>query len=708
MAFSMVFKVVDEATAAIRRIAGALAEPVTAAATVGEAGEKAAARFGRGMDHAAARVRELGRSLHHESEKVIEFARASGEAAEKFANSFGGMGAMVAEGFSLKKVAGDEEFWQRQKINYDMTGAAVESLKEKVDDAAEKYGIDQTKLTQVYEAFRQGGGSAGVFAGTVGYAAAAMQTMGISAKDTGDMFAVLQTKMHLTKPKQFLDAMSLIQERMRFTPGGGQAFAAMLDRMGDSMQNLGLKGPAAVNALSAVFAVAAKGAGGDPERAEMATEQWLRRLTTTDGQAKMSEAIGKSVLDKHNNLRSPVWIMKKLVAAYERAYKQPVDQRQYAIEKLNTIVGPQAALMFQNVAGDIAATGHSATFNRILGAKGNSAVFLGQAHQDAATLSGAFGKLASSMERASEALFTGPIRVFAEALNAGGDALAKVVVGLAAMATLGHAISWVAGAVKGFRLLGAALNIGALIGRVGAAFQWLRGAMVGLRMMAMVSGLNEIAAGFVPVIARSLAWAAAMMANPATWIMLAVVAAVALLGVGIYELYKHWTSIWGCLRGPVMAVVTPVVILADVLRWALGAALEGVWNHAQTVFAGIERTIVALWQKLESLAAKAGGWMHTHIGKPMADAAHWAAGETEHAVHAVMGTPAASRSDAVPSLRDHLPADRIVGPQAVSHKMAGTLTVRIHGLPKGATVSADHSSDNLTLHLDRGAVMAGA
>lgn len=40
----------------------------------------------------------------------------------------------------------------------------------------------------------------------------------------------------------------------------------------------------------------------------------------------------------------------------------------------------------------------------------------------------------------------------------------------------------------------------------------------------------------------------AMLANPITWIVLAIVAAVALLTVGIYELVKHWGTVWKWIK----------------------------------------------------------------------------------------------------------------------------------------------------------------
>jgi hypothetical protein len=41
----------------------------------------------------------------------------------------------------------------------------------------------------------------------------------------------------------------------------------------------------------------------------------------------------------------------------------------------------------------------------------------------------------------------------------------------------------------------------------------------------------------------ALGWAAALIANPIAWIVLAVIAGVVLLGVAVYEVVKHWKDI---------------------------------------------------------------------------------------------------------------------------------------------------------------------
>jgi TP901 family phage tail tape measure protein len=73
----------------------------------------------------------------------------------------------------------------------------------------------------------------------------------------------------------------------------------------------------------------------------------------------------------------------------------------------------------------------------------------------------------------------------------------------------------------------------------------------------------------------------AMLANPITWIVLAIVAAVALLAVGIYELVKHWGAVWGFIKR----------ISLDVWHWLVDA-WNWTWNKIMAVVGWIKSKII--------------------------------------------------------------------------------------------------------------------
>jgi len=555
LAFSLIFKLIDAATAPIRGIAAALAEPAQAAVAVGEAGEKGATRLGAGMDRAQGNVHRLGDAFKAPIARLAELGKAAGEAAEKFSRSFAGMGALVAEGFSIRDVAGQEEFWRRMQINTGMAGGAIEHLRGTIHGAVADFGISQNSMMDAFKSFKATGGATEVFEANARSIGAAIQIMGGHAEEVGKLFSTLQTRMHLERPEDFLNTTALIKKQLTGIDGGLTAFAEASDRLGDSMESLGMKGPQAAAALGAVYAVAAKGAGGNARKAMVNTEGWLEDLTHRGYRNQLSQGLGESSMDQNGRALDPRVLMRKMAEKYAEAMKAPENEQVGRLERLDELFGANAAKMFKPVAGEIKATGHSETLDRILGAKGDGADLMAKAGEEGRSLSGSMNKLRDSMGRAAESLFAGPLEVFANALSACGGVVGKVVIGLGALAMVGHTITWIAGAIRGFRLLQATL--------------------LTFRFAGIASGLASVASGFVPVIAASWAWAAAMLANPVTWIVLGVAAAIAVVGVAAYALWKNWDRIWGAIGGTVSAVWTGIQTgFSAFLDW-LGDAFDG-------------------------------------------------------------------------------------------------------------------------------------
>lgn len=163
-------------------------------------------------------------------------------------------------------------------------------------------------------------------------------------------------------------------------------------------------------------------------------------------------------------------------------------------------------------------------------------------------------------------------------LSQDGDAIKAILIGI------GAAITYVAGAALLAWAEGQILMLGwtgLLVGIIYAVMKlidlfeylwdeaadgsgWAMAAIVALTAAVTVLGIGLVGAlgptlidmlvtglaymtAYVGVIwssvAATWAWTAALLANPITWIVLAVVAAVALLSLGIYELIKHWDAV---------------------------------------------------------------------------------------------------------------------------------------------------------------------
>lgn len=86
-----------------------------------------------------------------------------------------------------------------------------------------------------------------------------------------------------------------------------------------------------------------------------------------------------------------------------------------------------------------------------------------------------------------------------------------------------------------------------LIPYVQKSAAWMMKHAEAMKIAAVVIG-GVLVAAMMAFTVTLIANAAAAMANPVTWIILAIVAAVALLAVGIYELVKHWSTVWGFIK----------------------------------------------------------------------------------------------------------------------------------------------------------------
>ncbi len=95
-----------------------------------------------------------------------------------------------------------------------------------------------------------------------------------------------------------------------------------------------------------------------------------------------------------------------------------------------------------------------------------------------------------------------------------------------------------------------------------------------------------IVIGLGLITAAWLAMSLSMMANPVFWIIAGIVAAIMLLAIGIYELVKHWNTVWGFIKR----------IALDVWHW-----LVDTWH---TTWNAIKATVL---------------WIHTNIIKPIID-----------------------------------------------------------------------------------------
>jgi TP901 family phage tail tape measure protein len=108
--------------------------------------------------------------------------------------------------------------------------------------------------------------------------------------------------------------------------------------------------------------------------------------------------------------------------------------------------------------------------------------------------------------------------------------------------------------------------------------EWLTKHTEVVKVAAVVIGAILVAA-MIAFTASVVANTVALLANPVTWIVLAIVAAVALLVVGIYELVKHWGTVWKWIKDIALDVWHFLVLNWNALFQTMSRAVQWLWNN---------------------------------------------------------------------------------------------------------------------------------
>ena len=108
----------------------------------------------------------------------------------------------------------------------------------------------------------------------------------------------------------------------------------------------------------------------------------------------------------------------------------------------------------------------------------------------------------------------------------------------------------------------------------------------------------------------------AAMANPVVWIVLAIIAGVALLAAGIYLLVKHWEEVsaaagrcWEAIQsffggiGAWFKGIWDTVVSAVQSAWnAVVSVVQGAWNGIKSFFSGVGEWFAGVWSGIVSIA----------------------------------------------------------------------------------------------------------
>ena len=195
------------------------------------------------------------------------------------------------------------------------------------------------------------------------------------------------------------------------------------------------------------------------------------------------------------------------------------------------------------------------------------------------------------------------------------------------------------------------------------------------------TGVTAAAAGFKGLIASTWAWTAALLANPITWVVVAVIGAVALI-------YKYWEPISGFF-----------VKLWDAVKVGAGAA----WEWIKGVWGSVTGWFGRLWTGVESFFSNlslfdAGKAILTTLGEGILGAGGWLLGQIESVFGKVRGLlpfsdakegPLAALTASGKSIMGTLGEGvRQAGPQALQRPLARALGTATAGLALALPVAA--------------------
>jgi TP901 family phage tail tape measure protein len=202
----------------------------------------------------------------------------------------------------------------------------------------------------------------------------------------------------------------------------------------------------------------------------------------------------------------------------------------------------------------------------------------------------------------------------------------------------------------------------------------------------------SILAGLVPSLAAASAsvWAftAALLANPITWVVIAVVA----LGAAVYQIYKHWGPLkeffwetWESLKG---AVADGLAWIGEHLGWTPLGVIINNWEPIKAFFSELWDSIVGVFR---------GAWEKI---KPIVDTVV-AAGRMVFGGGEATATAGASASAARPVLG----AEQVrQGAAGAAQSTEARVTVDFSNLPQGARVTPARGN-TAPLELDVGYAM---
>ena len=139
---------------------------------------------------------------------------------------------------------------------------------------------------------------------------------------------------------------------------------------------------------------------------------------------------------------------------------------------------------------------------------------------------------------------------------------------------------------------------------------------VGRFMLAAATGFTL--APLWAAVAATWAWTAALLANPATWIVLGIIALAAALALAVYAIWKFRDAIWSGLKSAFNWMKQNWPLLAGILFGPFGLALALLWKFRHDVLrimSDVWSTIQDTWNRITGFVGGIIDWIDGKIAQ---------------------------------------------------------------------------------------------
>lgn len=145
---------------------------------------------------------------------------------------------------------------------------------------------------------------------------------------------------------------------------------------------------------------------------------------------------------------------------------------------------------------------------------------------------------------------------------------------------------------------------------------WFAKHKLAIEALAVVLG-GLLVASIVAVTVAIWNMNAALLANPITWIVLAVVAAIALIVAGVIYAAHHFTGFWNVVKAVWAAIESATSAAWDAIKGAVVGAANGLASFFTSIFNAIKTVVLAAWDGIKAATSVTWRVIHTIIIAPL-------------------------------------------------------------------------------------------